>query len=92
MTSQLQRHAPYINLSPSLSAFFFLALQVTFSLFLELQQNAKYVHADCMPRRKSFHLERKRMLSMWMDSRRWEEGSMEAGMTNEDVFKVVFKW
>lgn len=30
------------------------------------------------------------MLSMWRDSRRWEQESVEAGMTNEDVFKVAF--
>ena len=70
--------------TPSQSAF--LALQVTSSLFLELQQLQlnMFMLTGCMPSRKPVHLEGKRMLSMWSDSRRWQEGSTEAGMTNED--------
>lgn len=43
-----------------------------------------FMLTDGMPSRKSSHLEGKRMLSMWSDSRRWEEGSTEAGMSNKD--------
>lgn len=39
---------------------------------------------DGVPSRDPFCLERKHMVSMWSDSSRWEDGSMEAVMTNDD--------